>query len=55
MDDIVRIRKCLAGDRGIRTFSIKYKNLVYGIALSILHNKDEAARCYPGSLSEGLG
>ncbi len=44
MDDIVRIRKCLAGDReAFEPLVSKYKNLVYGIALSILHNKDEAA------------
>ena len=44
MDDIVLIRKCLAGEReAFEPLVSKYKNLVYGIALSILHNKDEAA------------
>lgn len=44
MDDIVLIRKCLAGEReAFEPLVARYKNLVYGIALSILHNKDEAA------------
>lgn len=44
MDDIVRIRRCLAGEReAFEPLVSKYKNLVYGIALNILYNKDEAA------------
>lgn len=44
MDDIVQIRRCLAGDgEAFEPLVSKYKNLVYGIALNILHNRDEAA------------
>ena len=36
MDDIVLIRKCLAGEReAFEPLVARYKNLVYGIALSI--------------------
>ncbi|NLW02389.1 MAG: sigma-70 family RNA polymerase sigma factor [Clostridiaceae bacterium] len=44
MDDLVRIRRCLAGEKeAFEPLVSKYKNLVYGIALNILHNRDEAA------------
>ena len=44
MDDIVHVRKCLAGHReSFEPLVTKYKNLVYGIALNILNNKNEAA------------
>lgn len=44
MDDIVHIRKCLSGHRdSFEPLVAKYKNLVYGIALNVLHNKAEAA------------
>lgn len=43
MDDIAQIRRCLAGDsEAFEPLVSKYKNLVYGIALNLLHNKDEA-------------
>lgn len=44
MDDILHIRKCLAGHReDFEPLVSKYKNLVYGIALNVLSNKNEAA------------
>ena len=44
MDDLVRIRRCLAGEKeAFEPLVSKYKNLVYGMALNILHNRDEAA------------
>lgn len=44
MDDIVHIRKCLAGHReAFEPLVTQYKNLVYGIALNVLNNKNEAA------------
>lgn len=44
MDDMVQIKKCLAGDgEAFEVLVTRYKNLVYGIALNLLHNKDEAA------------
>jgi len=43
-EDAVLIRKCLAGEKGaFENLVSRYKNLVYGIALNILSNRDEAA------------
>lgn len=44
MDDIALVRKCLAGDEvAFEVLVSRYKNLVYGIALNLLRNRDEAA------------
>lgn len=43
MEDIVQIRKCLAGKKdAFEGLVTKYKNLVFSIALNNLKNKDEA-------------
>lgn len=43
MDDLVHIQSCLAGRReSFEPLVTKYKNLVYGIALNVLNNKNEA-------------
>lgn len=44
MEDIVRIRKCLAGrSEEFEPLIAKYKNLVYSIALNTLMDKNDAA------------
>lgn len=44
MEDIVQIRKCLAGHSdAFEALVTKYKNLVFSIALNTLTNKNEAA------------
>jgi RNA polymerase sigma factor (sigma-70 family) len=44
VDDIVHIRKCLEGcSEAFEDLVVKYRNLVYGIALNVLNNKNEAA------------
>jgi len=44
MDDLALVRRCLAGEKeAFEPLVSKYKNLVYGIALNILHSRDEAA------------
>ena len=44
MDDIVHICRCLTGHReAFEPLVSKYKNLVFGIALNILKNRNEAA------------
>ncbi len=44
MEDIVQIRKCLAGQReAFEALVTKYKNLVFSIALNTLSNKNDAA------------
>lgn len=43
MDDLVQIRKCLAGrSEAFEALVSKYKNLVYSIALNTLTNKNDA-------------
>lgn len=44
MEDIVQIRKCLAGQsEAFEALVAKYKNLVFSIALHTLSNKNDAA------------